>query len=530
MVGRRRTLPLVCARQLGGHLALLHAFDALRHDVESGDLSRLPQDARIMDAGTRWGWFLNLAVERFERWCKSIRDVQSDAIERTLPPIDVVMVWHAYLLNPIWYAEDTIRMPALSALPRYTEHLTNHLESPEVLLTNSPNVDRMQFWCDGTMTPYDPFDSAGVLTHIVLRCPHCKSRTNVPILTSDGKGYAQSRFSAHCSSCRGSITRESLGMYKLANNIAKEESEGPGAFLAGTLHTRDEMQDTRRASLIKNRIRSGIKAYSALSSKSKRSVATSDILAEFHHDPSKLHKKLKVIVLPSIITRILYAYSDQRPFSIDLVGAVLRQGSFVHKMVELGWTRPGFPLDDNGALILEHCVARYHAFLNLMVDSPASFFVPTLDIDLAWHTHQLMASRYQNDCKAIVNRYVDHDDKVEEGILATAFDVTCRVWIDRYKVPYTHCGCPQPGPTLGQRVRRALGGKEVADTMLQPPDLATPDNPCARANADSRNLRVDDNEKQLTATSTTRNGPRVITQNHSCIPSHYITCQLVVVL
>lgn len=32
------------------------------------------------------------------------------------------------------------------------------------------------------------------------------------------------------------------------------------------------------------------------------------------------------------------------------------------------------------------------SFLDLMSSSPASFFVPTLDIDLVWHTHQLMAT------------------------------------------------------------------------------------------------------------------------------------------
>jgi hypothetical protein len=47
------------------------------------------------------------------------------------------------------------------------------------------------------------------------------------------------------------------------------------------------------------------------------------------------------------------------------------------------------------------------SFLNLIAGSPGSFFVPTLDIDLAWHTHQLMADRYQKDCKSLVDRYVD---------------------------------------------------------------------------------------------------------------------------
>lgn len=37
-------------------------------------------------------------------------------MERIMPPIDVLMVWHAYLLNPYWYAEDGIRLPLLQNL------------------------------------------------------------------------------------------------------------------------------------------------------------------------------------------------------------------------------------------------------------------------------------------------------------------------------------------------------------------------------------------------------------------------------
>ena len=82
-----------------------------------------------------------------------------------------------------------------------------------------------------------------------------------------------------------------------------------------------------------------------------------------------------------------------------------------------------------------------------MAESPGSFFVPTLDIDLAWHTRQLLARRYQKECLHLVGRYVDQyvvsdlrvrttvvnyflysDDKVEEDKLATSFDMTCRTW------------------------------------------------------------------------------------------------------
>ena len=49
----------------------------------------------------------------------------------------------------------------------------------------------------------------------------------------------------------------------------------------------------------------------------------------------------------------------------------------------------------------------YYRFLDLMAVSTGSFFVPTLDIDLVWHTHQLMAPQYTQDCKKFIGRFLD---------------------------------------------------------------------------------------------------------------------------
>ncbi|KAG6848011.1 hypothetical protein H0H93_004204 [Arthromyces matolae] len=95
-----------------------------------------------------------------------------------------------------------------------------------------------------------------------------------------------------------------------------------------------------------------------------------------------------------------------------------------------------------------------------------SFYVPTLDIDLAWHTHQLLGETYQNNCHLYVGRYVDHDDKVEESVLSTSFDLTCRAWVDRYGVPYTHCGCPPPGLKRKGHIARL---KTTNKSSLTPP-------------------------------------------------------------
>lgn len=83
------------------------------------------------------------------------------------------------------------------------------------------------------------------------------------------------------------------------------------------------------------------------------------------------------------------------------------------------------------------------AFLDLMSTVPDNFLCPTLDIDLAWHTHQLRSDDYHNITTTCIQRFVDHNDKVTEGTLGDAYSLTAKLWLKRYGVPYSSCGCHQ---------------------------------------------------------------------------------------
>jgi hypothetical protein len=48
-----------------------------------------------------------------------------------------------------------------------------------------------------------------------------------------------------------------------------------------------------------------------------------------------------------------------------------------------------------------------YSFLDLMKSASSSLLVPTLDIDLVWHTHQLMPTSYKEDCERYVERFID---------------------------------------------------------------------------------------------------------------------------
>ncbi|KAG2040497.1 hypothetical protein BDR03DRAFT_915553 [Suillus americanus] len=456
-IGPRSTQHLVRPDQLKAHLQLLAAFGHLKQRVVASDslIAGLESDSE-----KRWVWFVNLAVERFERWCLTIK--QSDTVEQRLPPIDVTMVWHSYLLNPSWYAEDTARISTLKPLTHFTDYFPNLLANPDLLTTDAPQHERVSAWERRTKSPYDPFASAANLTHKSVECPYCHRTILSPFLKPDGKGYAQSNFSVECE-CAQRITKELLGLYKLAKNIV--EPTAPDRYLAATLHTPRNIYDTGRGNMIKKRVLSSHIIFR----KNNASDRSRQILINVKYSAARMRAVLNKHLKPRLLNKIMGAYTDDRVFSLDLVGAVLRQASFVKKMVDLGWTEPGYFASEVDIVALQHCIARYHAFLNIMAESPASFFVPTLDIDLGWHTHQLMASRYQNDCLSLVGRYVNHDDKVEEGQLATSFDITCRAWNDRYHVPYMHCGCPLPGDTIGQKLRRLVSSQTSSSMLLLPP-------------------------------------------------------------
>jgi len=91
-----------------------------------------------------------------------------------------------------------------------------------------------------------------------------------------------------------------------------------------------------------------------------------------------------ILALPPVrLRKVLGAYNDGRPFSLDLVGAVglcdtnpfsygthgraaqvLRQDSFTEKMHQLGWSQPGFFDSKEDEVALHHCVSRYHAYVH----------------------------------------------------------------------------------------------------------------------------------------------------------------------
>ncbi|KAG7447867.1 uncharacterized protein BT62DRAFT_870840, partial [Guyanagaster necrorhizus] len=455
--------PFVSISQLKGHLCLLRHFASLKERVEGMDHSRYP-DAPS-DNHCKWSWFVGLAVERFERWCKALTaQDESGFANQHLPLVDVIMVWHAYLLNPARYSEDSLRNKHIEILTRMGDWFQD-LERTCYTIDWPPSDARVQNWLQKTHLPYDPFESAMILIEREILCPRCITKVNVRLVNPTGNGYLQQEFTTTCPGCQLNITKEKLAFHKLVDDVRTSN------VLAYVLTA--NIDDSERARAIKSRILE-MRSPEFMKRKAKNEQQWA-VKAEEKMDYSmqKLRNAMSGYIAyeDHLLSGIMSAYEDDKIFSLGLVGAVLRQGSFVDKMHKLGWTDLDFFSFSEDEVPLKHCIARYHAFLDLISSSPGGFFVPTLDIDLVWHTHQLMARKYSRDCLEYVRRFVDHDDKVDENRLANAFDMTCRAWKDRFRIAYTHCGCPLPGDTIGQKISRlvTIYKQSVAPSYLDPP-------------------------------------------------------------
>lgn len=141
------------------------------------------------------------------------------------------------------------------------------------------------------------------------------------------------------------------------------------------------------------------------------------------------------------IRKMMSKYWDSHTiFGMELGSAVIRQGEFINKMRGLDWLHS--PAARN---TMARLIKKYGRFIDIMGKHPRNIAVPTLDVDLAWHTHQLSPAAYFAHCmKATVSskpKFIDHDDKIDEDQLSEAFEWTSKTYETLYGEVYSECSC-----------------------------------------------------------------------------------------
>ena len=121
------------------------------------------------------------------------------------------------------------------------------------------------------------------------------------------------------------------------------------------------------------------------------------------------------------------AERHERLSSYDLIAAVQRQSKFCYNVSLPHYRDERF---------LQKAVARYRNFISLKLRHRDAILVPSYDIDLAWHTHQLHPLLYKRDTVEFLGRMFNHDDSLDDRSLGSqqqqAYTRTRQLWMETY--------------------------------------------------------------------------------------------------
>ncbi|OKL62844.1 hypothetical protein UA08_01814 [Talaromyces atroroseus] len=522
------------------HLKFLAVLAQLQHAIRTKDglfkinkpkkHSPLLEDATIKSRveEKRWQVYVSRAVDRFTQWwltlptykepptVMSLKRFEMDPLtldqdarivltKDQLPPLDVLMVWHSFMLNPRAYLEDCFRQAKMNlwATPFPWDLVSNCITlDQDEKYSYDPGETAKKIWLSRTDKKWDNLDDS--LRHTV-ECLLCHSKTRVLWTTASinmfdptvlerygvpggfdyAQGYADKSFNIVCSGCEETLDHDYLPVLKFRNdNIALIERQLP---LPGTVYNPDGVVKNRKkwrarwAQLTPNYyfLAIGKDFIKYLDKHGTKCRSIRKLADGIHTNLYRRNMKIKVLDMDSelansdmfqtekgrgrgTLRRMMSRYwgGNSSIFAMDLVGAVIRQGTFVQKMHKLNWLH-SYPMSDLPQL-MERFMAKYNVFWKIIVDNPSQMVVPTLDVDLVWHTHQLAPKRYYTHSIETTKhkkpiRFIDHNDKIDEGRLSDSFTWT----VKQYRKAtggqvYSECLCWYCQVTRGEGILEKL--------------------------------------------------------------------------
>ncbi|EER29577.1 hypothetical protein D8B26_003860 [Coccidioides posadasii str. Silveira] len=499
-----RPSALIIVDECIAHLKLLAAFADLRDTISQSDglfglyeadhfHIQTPEEQKTKITALvrekRWGVYVARAVSRFEKWfftlpmdgpgeCQgatTIDDVTSNPEYKNfpqwknmviwtmdvLPPLDVLMVWHAYMLNPRDYLEDCLRLGKMSVWTAGMpwEVVNSSIDSSS--FDYRPGDGARERFESKTSCSWDNLHDS---PYKIVACPACQTNLQVPWVQERPQlgsikapfenctGYADRGFQIICARCYFKFDHERLRVVKFLNDMEKLANlkiPMPGTILSlkGVPQTpvRAKHSVLFPSKLILNCLQNKLRA--ALNFRENPGASVSDIrdlIEQALKSPrtrstangsisGQLTREEKIPV-----RRMMSRYWDNSsPFALDLIGAVIRQGVFIGKMDDIDWLHS--PTLD---FTMERIIKKYRRFFRILHSNTEVVAVPTLDVDLAWHTHQLSPQRYFTYSVTMTpGKFINHDDKIESSKLSDGFERTAKAYEAAYGEIYSQCTC-----------------------------------------------------------------------------------------
>ncbi|KAF9959824.1 hypothetical protein BGZ70_008748 [Mortierella alpina] len=408
-------------------------------------LLRLVQSLVIVDDEDLDFLFLIRSEERYLMYLDMLQQLQPPSHSVPLPPLDVALMWTVHMLAPYRYYEDLLRS--------YSPHLLNYSFPLERYVAS---VD-----IEDPTTKHEAFRSSKEMW-----------RQLYPEEAFDlDKNDTNRMFEIQCLWCGGTNVMDSSTYIKFRIDGMPIDCAG-GSLLSPYSGTPDVLtaQNEHRHLFFHPRIQFGLDQSSA-----SLNCSWPKVIEAFQDlGPDQYYG-----IRPTTLARIMSSYMGlvEERLSIDLVAGALRQRDFQKAMMITGgqaWCQPQ---------VLQRTLERYKKFMLLAraeskhsggksapvaivggghpgaVDVTAGevttafssggmsvggqpgrhALVPTLDIDLAWHTHMLSPPHYRQYQILHYGRVLNHDDTVQATSTMTKQDFvrTAELWQELYQERYS---------------------------------------------------------------------------------------------
>lgn len=132
----------------------------------------------------------------------------------------------------------------------------------------------------------------------------------------------------------------------------------------------------------------------------------------------------------------------------------------------------------NNQLFLVEALARYKGFLYLIKRnrerSIKCFCVPTYDIDLMWHSHQLHPVSYCKDLCKLIGSVLEHDDmdsdRTKGKKLDVGFSETTKQWEETFGSRYHKAGAMYRGIAPSPLTKIPYSPNLMGNKVVEPYD------------------------------------------------------------
>lgn len=376
------------------HLKLLNAFHKLRQIITVNINTKAQQ-------GKLWQCYVTMAVRKFNIFISALKirfpndhECESDFnqfMNNCLPSLDILLVWHAFLLNPRSIHDNFLCNDFLNfvkfpfPLYRIDQEISNETlmyqpsqaaQSSFMILMDEylVKIDSIERFSYDVYQPFDPFQ-----IYLPVMCPICFCCLGIhPLTSSDHAGFAdlafklKSKTNCECG-FKSAVNFEQLRRRKLVADSQKNS-------LIPSIHKYYSPEITKKppkeidVKLIDTDIKNFV--LSTLDAEI-RSLKLASLLEK--HAGKRLNRFSLLVLRDYFESNPVYLTvptATSIPIQEDLVACVTRQERFIDKMVDLNWLFSSYV-----GLTIDEAIERYHRFFQLMRSSKHPI-VPTLDIDL----------------------------------------------------------------------------------------------------------------------------------------------------